>query len=1360
MYKHYLLILLACFSVCTLQAQVVINEFSAANHDDFLDNYDEYEDWVELYNTSNVAVDLTGYHLSDETNEPEKWKFPPGVSIPANGHLLIWCSNRDEVSPSGDIHSGFKITQTRGSEDIMLSDPTGMPLDSNKISSPNQRGHSWGRPADGDISGWSVFTTPTPGAPNTGARPEYTGKPSISPPAGFYSGSVTVEIEADSASASDVTIYYTTDGSTPGTGSNVYNGPFTINQTTVVKAISVDNDSNIPRSFADFHTFFVDDYHTVKAISISGDEIEDLMDGQGGAFGGSQFEPDGAFELFNEDSSRVADVTGEFNKHGNDSWAYDQRGIDFISRDEFGDDWAVKNEIFDMFNITNRDRFQRLILKAAANDNYNYEDGAHIRDAYIHTLTQVAGMNLDERTYEPCVLYVNGEYWGVYEIREKVDDNDFTKEYYDQGRNDLQFIKTWGNTWAEYGGQQALDDWEVLQDFIVNNDMSVPANYAQVTAELDVTSLVDYMIINTHAVCTDWLNYNTAWWRGLNPDGDPLSLKWRYIMWDVDASFGHYINYTGVPDDNPTADPCDNESPQIDDPEGHTDMLISLLENPDFEALYINRYADLNNTYFSCEYMNELLDIMIDRIEPEMPRQIARWTGGSMAGWMDNVQELRDFINTRCTVIDNGIEDCYDVEGPYNLTVIVEPPGAGDVRVNTIIPLAYPYEADYFEGIPITLEAIPAGNNSFDYWQPYNSTLNPNNTTDFVDFSITNLGDTIIAHFIEFVCPPINVIPNITNADCGNANGSASLIAVGGAGPYSYTWDSNANDQSTPTANNLPAGVYSVTVTDNNGCDQIEMITINNNAGDLTTTTSFTDANCTAADGTATVTATGTATPFTYQWDNGQTTATATGLAPGTYTVQVIDANNCITSETVTVGSIGDLSIVVNAADAACGAATGSAEVTLTGGAAPYTYQWSDGQTIPDPTLAPGTYTVIVVDANGCEETQQITIGSTSALSVQTSSSDISCFGQNDGSVSVVTPGTFDYLWSNGQTTSSINNLSAGQYTVTVTQAGCSDVQTVTINQPSPLSVNVNSESGLCSVNSSSATAFVSGGEPGYTYLWSTGQTGNSIGGLANGVYTVTVTDNNNCTTIGAVTVNATSTAPVLGASQTNVACNGDTNGSIDLSVNGGTPPFSYQWDNGSTSEDLSNLAPGSYAVQVSDANNCIAVISVIVSEPAVLGLIPDSMPSSGNDGWASVTVTGGIPPFSYQWSNGQTTQTATGLAPGTYTVVVTDANNCMITEQITVESFVSTINLENLTTFELYPNPSDGQFIINIQFSVSEKAGINIFSELGQKVYEYTGTQSSFTQSVDISEHPSGTYFVSLTTEKGRAIKKVLLIK
>ncbi len=1271
---------------CTCQGggEVIINEFSAANLDTNTDNYGEYEDWIELYNNNSVPFDLSGYHLSDNTNNPTKWAFPAGTTIGANDHLLIWCSNRDEVV-GNNIHAGFKITQTKAGEEVVFADPMGNILDSNNMDIPNQRGHSWGRTIDGGNE-WGILLNPTPNNTNTNVKLPYASKPVLTPEAGFYTGSVEVIIESPDE---NVTIYYTTDGYPPSASSTMYTGPFTLTSTSVVKAIAISDNDDIPPSFVDFHTYFVNDNHTVKVISIAGDEVDDLLNGAGfGGYPGSEaVNFPGSLELFDDDGDRVADATGEMNKHGNDSWAYDQRGIDFIARDQFGDDHAVKNEIFDMFNTTNRDKFQRLILKAGSNDNYSFEEGgAHIRDAYVHTLCQLADMELDERSYEPCVLYVNGDYWGMYEIREKVDDNDFTKYYYDQGRSDIQFIKTWGATWAEYGGNDALNDWNQLHSFILNNDMTDPSNYELVEKQLNIQSLVDYIIINTHVVSKDWLNWNTAWWRGLDMEANPDAFKWRYAMWDLDATFGHYINYTGVPDESPTADPCDNESPEIDDPQGHTEMLSALLENETFHALYINRYADLNNTYFTCDYMIDLLDQMIDRIAPEMPRQISRW-GGSMNGWMNNVQELKDFINTRCTIINDGIEDCYEVEGPYNLTVIVEPSGAGDVQVNTLIPLSYPYQAEYFAGVPLSLEALPEGFNTFINWEPLNSALTPNNTDANVSFEMTELGDTIIAYFEVFECPPISITPaNIMPAGCAGG-GSASVIVMGGAGgPYEYQWDENANEQSSLTAEDLPAGDYTITATDVAGCE--EMLTV---------------------------------------------------------TVPATD---------------GALAVEIVTSDALCGSPNGAAEITPTSGTAPFTYEWSNATipAVPNPSLPSGDYSVTITDAMDCETIQNITIGSTSNLEIDVEENDLMCFGTNDGMASVTTPGDFTYEWSNNSTDASISNLTAGTYTVTVTQNGCETVETVVINQPDAMEVDLNINESACSSSGSSATALGSGGTVPYTYLWTTGDNTPTIGGLDNGTYSVTVVDVNGCTAFQSFTINAESNAPSLITSQSNISCNGDTDGSIDLSINNGMPPFNYSWNNGETSEDLNNLPPGNYTVVVTDSNDCIAVTTVTISEPNAMTLIPESMPSSGNNGWAAINVNGGTPPYTYQWSDGQNTQIATGLAPGNYTVMVTDANNCTTSDSVLVDQFTNIINLEYLANFDIYPNPSDGEFVIDVKFDITQEADISIFSTLGQRIWQSTDKQSHFLKPVNIRDAAAGTYFVRVQTEKGQAVRQIVL--
>ena len=731
-----------------LQAQVVISEFSAANQGDFNSFNDDNDDWIELQNQGSSTVDISGYFLSDRLGNPDKWEIPTGTTINAGGYLRIWCSGLDGEF-GGSLHSGFRITQTKSNEDIVLADPSGTVIDFNELTIPNQIHHSYGKDVNGN---WGVSIAPTPGSANGTIYEGYAEKPTFSSVAGFYTAQVTVGITVPA----NTTVRYTTDGSRPTSTSTVYMSDIVISNTTVLRATAFHDNGNILPSFITTNTYFIDEIHTVPVVSVSGGaEINTLLDG-------SQSEPLGYFELFDESGNEVDEGQGEYNKHGNDSWAYDQRGFDWIMRDQTGYDDDVSGQIFEQKDRTD---YQRLMFKAAANDNYQSENGAHVRDAYVHTLSQLADLELDERTSKFCIVYVNGEYWGVYDMREKVDDHDFTNYYYDQGKQWIDFIKTWGGTWEEYGSR---DDWDTMRDFIFNNDMADAANYAIAEDQMEMLSLIDYVLLHAHIVSADWLNWNTAWWRGRNPDGG--AQKWRYILWDEDATFGHYINYTGVPNTSASADPCDVELIGSDF-EGHIEIFTNLYENEDFKQLYINRYADLNNSFFSCDYMIGLLDSMISVIEPEMTRHIDRWGNGgdSYAGWQDNVQILKNFILTRCDNIDQGIVDCYDVTGPYPLTVNIEPVNSPNrVKVNTFIPNQFPYVGDYFGGIDVALEAAPALNWTFDHWEVANQSFGPDEFATAIEVAM-EMEDIVTAFFIPGIpCgkpDQLVVVPQLYGAD-------------------------------------------------------------------------------------------------------------------------------------------------------------------------------------------------------------------------------------------------------------------------------------------------------------------------------------------------------------------------------------------------------------------------------------------------------------------------------------------------------------------------------------------------------------------------------------------------------------------
>jgi PKD repeat protein len=916
--KYKILLFAIILNLCA-NSQVVINEYSCANRTNHTDNYGEYEDWFELYNAGATPAVLDGFFLSDRATNPMKWQIPT-LTIPAGGRKIIYASKRDEVV-GGNYHTNFKLTQTNP-EVIVLTNPSGVTIDLVNIVA-TQKNHSYGRKTDGDAV-WGVFTTTTPNAANTSTSYSYAPTPVFSMAAGNYLGTINVNI---SVTGTGFSIRYTTNGSEPTAASTLVAGPVSVSATTVIRARTFSTDPLVLPSLIETNTYFINESHVVKVVSVCGDQVDELLNGNSG------IEPEGAFELFSENMVLLDEATGEYNKHGNDSWAYDQRGFDYVTRDEFGSNYAIRNQIF---RNSTRDEFQRLMLKPAANDNYPFADGAHIRDAYVQSLSQIGELKMDERSHEPCVLYMNGQYWGVYEIREKVDDNDFTDYYYDQDVPDIQFLKTWGGTWSEYGGAQAQTDWNTIRDYILTNDMSVQANYEYAISVYNHESLVDYVVLNSYIVCSDWLNWNTAWWRGLNPDGDKK--KWRYVLWDMDASFGHYINYTGIPDQSAGADPCDPED--LSDPggQGHIPVLNALMDNAEFRQYYVSRYIDLSNNVFNCEFMINHLDSLIDLIEPEMNRQITKW-GGTYTGWQNNVQVMRDFINQRCADLSGGMIDCYDVTGPYELTFQVMPAGSGEIKVNSLWLDSYPFTGTYYGNIDILLKASAQPGFMFDYWELVSHTVSPDADSANAVLQITG-GDYIIAHFVsEF------------DLDIGNDTTicDGSYIVLDAGEGDSYLWNDGSTSQLYWVTE---PGNYSVTVTYNgNSYSDNIIVTINSAfAGQDQTICSGNSAQLSGSNAVA------------WNWSPAESlnnpniqNPIASPTDTTTYTLVVIDVSGCHYTDFVTVNVLPPVNIEVTANTSMI---CPGDEVLLTfslygGGGPPYTLYNDEGILVSPVSLHP-----------------------------------------------------------------------------------------------------------------------------------------------------------------------------------------------------------------------------------------------------------------------------------------------------------------------------------------------------------------------------------------------------------------------
>jgi hypothetical protein len=517
----------------------------------------------------------------------------------------------------------------------------------------------------------------------------------------------------------------------------------------------------------------------------------------------------------------------------------------------------------------------------------------------------------------------------------------------------------------------------------------------------------------------------------------------------------------------------------------------------------------------------------------------------------------------------------------------------------------------------------------------------------------------------------------VNNANCGGtSSGSISITVFGGIPPYSYMWNT-VPAQTTAIATGLGAGSYTCIVTDSKGCTVAVTNTISTPAP-IVLTTNKTNARCNgASNGTATVNASGGVTPYNYLWSNGKTTANIIGLAAGTYTVTVTDANGCTSTTTVAISHPSKVAALYVSTNPTCfGATNGTINLTVTGGTPPYTYNWSNGSTTEDQAgLAAGIYSVVIKDNKGCVLTAMITLVQPNAIVVSTSINNVKCNGANTGKATAnVTGGTapYTYLWSNGATTITAKNLVAGTYTVIVTDSkGCTGIGSATINQPAALVCNttvINNVS-CYGANDGKVQVTVSGGKAPYTYLWNTNPIATTaiVNNVAAGTYTVTVKDKNNCTTICTVTVTQPASALSLTMSGSVVACNGGNTGTASVVATGGTAPYTYLWNTGvaQTTSSLSGLTAGTYTVTVTDFNGCTQTGTAVVSENPLLsitGTATDVTCGGLNTGTVNVIATGGLAPYSYELNPTATVQANglfTGLPAGTYSVTVTDNAGC-----------------------------------------------------------------------------------------------------
>jgi gliding motility-associated-like protein len=555
----------------------------------------------------------------------------------------------------------------------------------------------------------------------------------------------------------------------------------------------------------------------------------------------------------------------------------------------------------------------------------------------------------------------------------------------------------------------------------------------------------------------------------------------------------------------------------------------------------------------------------------------------------------------------------------------------------------------------------------------------------------------------------------LTNASCnGGNNGSATVVANNGSPAYTYLWAPSGGTGQ--TASNLTAGTYTVTVTDSHGCTITSTAVITQPTTLMAAASMVTDVSCNGGnDGSVAVAASNGSPAYTYLWSpSGGTGQTASILTAGTYTVTVTDANGCSTTSTAIIAQPTTLAAAASmVTDVSCnGGNNGSAAVAANNGSPAYTYLWSPsggtGQTANN--LIAGTYTVTVTDSHGCTISSTAVIAEPTVLAAAVFMvADVSCNGGNDGSAAVAANNgspSYTYLWTpSGGTGQTANNLTAGNYTVTVTDShGCTISSTTVIAEPTALAAAASMVTDvLCNGgNDGSATVAASNGSPAYTYLWSpSGGTGQTANNLIAGTYTVTVTDSHGCSLTSTAVITEPTVVTAIASTVNNVACFSGNDGTAAVNPGGGIPPYRYAWSpSGGNAITASNLVAGTYTVTVTDVNNCSITSIAVIAEPTVLTAFATTLNniacSSANNGVAAVTPGGGAGTYTYLWSpSGGTGMTASNLGGNTYTVTVTDGNGCSQTSTTTITQSIPVSSNITSTTNVLCNGGNDGQAVV-----------------------------------------------------------------
>ncbi|CAN5425532.1 hypothetical protein BH11BAC1_BH11BAC1_03680 [soil metagenome] len=1299
---------------------------------------------IQVHNTNPSNPDLTSipFLTFGIRNTVHTWSNPP-----------VW------FGIHGPEHYQAHFKLSRSGETVYLSDGFSTVVDQHTYLNM-ELDNSKGRIPDGSVN-WCYFKFPTPGLTNNSSTcySGYATIPLFSLQAGFYSGLHFLTITTTQPSG---VIRYTLDGSEPRDTSTIYSSPLLLSSTTIVRA-KVFATGFLPSTTVS-NTYFINENIHLPVFTINTDpyNLYDTLYGiyatglnadtaypHFGANYWQDWERPAAIEFYDKSKNRILKFDGDISIAGNYSQAYPQKSFEIKLSDKYGTGSISYSFFPDKPYI---DKTSDIVLRNAGTDNCQM----HYRDHLMEKILK--GTHADYLAQDPIILFLNGQFWGMYQVVEN-DNKNFVESNYGLKSNEIDFLKESGNIETTCGSDTGF--FNMLSYSNTANQTTLQF-YDDMNGMFDLENMTDYFAAETYYCNEDfigpWTN-NIVLWRPNSPIG-----KWKYVTKDLDFGLGLSSRYQ------------DNMLDTILHPFAtcyNAQILKNMLLNPTFKRYFINRYADLINTTFLPSNMLPALNAIHDSMVFDMPQHFSKW-GMTQFVWDREMNKAEDFINLRPAYARNYIQSEFVMTSQVTLTLNASPAGSGRIQISTITPTSLPWSGVYFNGNPVTITAIPNPGYTFDHWHS-NVVISTNDLNQSTTYNFTST-DQITAYFTGSPTTPLITFSEI-NYNCDSLINSEDWIELHNYGTTSVDisgWKFKDEQDNHvfefPVNTVLASGAYLV-VAENLVKFSAAYPAVTNVIGSSGFSFANNEENLRLFDYRDSL--------YISAFYSDQLPWTEAADGDG-YTLELIDpagdlndGNNwfagCLhgspgraySTISANIGNAGSLAFC----------APGNVNLSSNTGTG-YTYQWMlNGSLLSGATTAlysavsSGWYS-IQLDSSGCSASDSVLV---SAITVADPvvTADYNC---GSGTVTLSATGGSTVSWydvPNGNIQGTGNSFttpvltSSNTYYAVVDSAGCQSnfipvIATIAGITASPVANDVTRcGTGTVTLNATD-TAII------HWYSASTGgillQTGPSFTTpFLNITTTYYVEAGTLCPSSPRLAVNA-----IVNTVAPPVTVNGSRcgPGTVLLGATSADPVDWYDQAIGGnflgTTYSLTTPVVSITTTFYAESNNGCSSTRV----PAIAYIYPDPVVNLGADiiinSPQTATLDAGAG-YTYQWSTGETTQTIVVNSTNTYSVTITDANGCTASDNVMVTVIVGIEGISSAGV-NIYPNPVHDKLTVQVPTSMaSEQKLLKLTDVMGRIVFSETLTGSGL-HTVDVGAFAKGVYILSLDSRSQKRVVRVIV--